>query len=369
MLVLSVLSLGLAGFASASPAAPPSSGGLSIKITGPGKAVKSVGELKFTAEVSNAGSEDVKVLKYGTVLDDKLPTRAFNVMKGDKKVAFKGVETLFSAEDADDSAYTVIPAGKSVSVTHQVATLYDFHAEGTGTFTFEAVSNFKVSPSAKERTSDTNALPVVQASTESVDVAITQDVGPRELTRRVTNFCPEGDNKTFIDASYQESKALSWFGLGHNLRYNGSDGIYQDYFGLNPVGAINEALRTIAFEEDPEIYTNCIDYYDSCASGVVGYWVPYFADVYYCKPFFHKHRASSVCDDDFKVNALALRAVWTFNLLSRGTFGLVDIQSSCTLSKIIPDEYSIYNAPSYACFLLEIFRAEVCTAEPPIGRS
>jgi len=48
--------------------------GLSVDVSGPGPTVTSVDELKFTATVTNTGSESLKVLKYGTILDS-LPYR------------------------------------------------------------------------------------------------------------------------------------------------------------------------------------------------------------------------------------------------------------------------------------------------------
>jgi len=64
---------------------------LAVEITSPGESIKSVDGLKFTASVTNTGSEAVKVLKYGTVLDS-LPTRSFTVTKDGSAVDFEGVK-------------------------------------------------------------------------------------------------------------------------------------------------------------------------------------------------------------------------------------------------------------------------------------
>jgi len=65
--------------------------GLAVEVFGPGASISSVDELKFTATVTNSGSEDVKALKYGTILDNR-PTRSFSVTKDGSDIDFQGVK-------------------------------------------------------------------------------------------------------------------------------------------------------------------------------------------------------------------------------------------------------------------------------------
>lgn len=69
---------------------------LAVDITSPGASISSVDGLKFSASVTNTGSEAVKVLKYGTVLD-KLPTRSFTVTKDGEAVDFQGAKVGYYA--------------------------------------------------------------------------------------------------------------------------------------------------------------------------------------------------------------------------------------------------------------------------------
>jgi len=57
--------------------------------------VDSVDDLKLTATISNSGTETVKILKYGTILDDKLPTKSFVVTKDDEAVKFTGIMVCY----------------------------------------------------------------------------------------------------------------------------------------------------------------------------------------------------------------------------------------------------------------------------------
>lgn len=66
--------------------------GISVELSAPAGSVNSVDDLKFTASVTNGGSEAVKILKYGTILDEKLPTKSFKVTKAGEAVAFTGIK-------------------------------------------------------------------------------------------------------------------------------------------------------------------------------------------------------------------------------------------------------------------------------------
>lgn len=69
--------------------------------------------------MTNTGSEDLKVLRYGTVLDSEIPTRSFTVSRDGVTADFTGVKLQLDIDSLDDSAFTVIPAGETILVEHQ----------------------------------------------------------------------------------------------------------------------------------------------------------------------------------------------------------------------------------------------------------
>ena len=90
MLSLSLVTLGLATIgAYAKPTVRPG-GGLELSLSTPADKVASASDLRIAATVKNAGDDDVKILKLGTVLDNKHPTQAFIVKKDGKEVPFIG---------------------------------------------------------------------------------------------------------------------------------------------------------------------------------------------------------------------------------------------------------------------------------------
>jgi deuterolysin len=56
------------------------------------KTVTSIADIKVVASVTNTGSEDVKIIKYGNILDANTPTASFEVSKGDQVASFVGIK-------------------------------------------------------------------------------------------------------------------------------------------------------------------------------------------------------------------------------------------------------------------------------------
>ena len=80
--------------------------------------VHSITDIKVTAAVTNTGSEAIKVLKFGTVLDDQFPTRSFSVSKDGVAANFTGIKMQIDLEAMGDAAFVTIPAGETVVVEH-----------------------------------------------------------------------------------------------------------------------------------------------------------------------------------------------------------------------------------------------------------
>ena len=90
MLSLSLITLGLATIGAYAKPTTRTPAGLEIYLSTPTNKVASVADLRIVAIVKNAGNEDLKILKLGTVLDIESPTRPFIVSKDGKEVPFTG---------------------------------------------------------------------------------------------------------------------------------------------------------------------------------------------------------------------------------------------------------------------------------------
>lgn len=89
MLSSTLATLGFAIVAHAKPTARPV-GGLEVSLSTPANEVASASDLRIFATIKNAGDQGLKILKFGTVLDNEHSTRAFIVSKDGKEVPFVG---------------------------------------------------------------------------------------------------------------------------------------------------------------------------------------------------------------------------------------------------------------------------------------
>ena len=92
MLLLSLATRFLAAINSYAKPTARAVGSLDVSLSTPTDKIESASDLKIVATVKNTGNEDLRILKYRTVLDDERPTRSFVVRKDGKEVYFAGAE-------------------------------------------------------------------------------------------------------------------------------------------------------------------------------------------------------------------------------------------------------------------------------------
>ncbi|KAF7432613.1 hypothetical protein PC9H_004555 [Pleurotus ostreatus] len=357
MFVWSFVTLGLASAALASPFKR--SGGLSVKLSAAAVSVESIDDLKLVAEVTNTGSEDVKVLKYGTVLDDKLPTRIFTVTKDGSTVPFTGIKIQLSLADADDTAYTVIPAGQTVTVSHAVAPLFDFASVGAGKFTFEPVTTFQVAGAA-ERVANIDDLTKVDATVSAVDVEVTADVAKREIqarNKRAVDICTTSSRKSFIDARHVSFSTTSLLRL---IYFRGaSDSLYRAYFGATATSRVTSILNAVANENSGSRTLSCTDSFGACSSGVIAYTVISTTNIYFCSIFFNEVATPSLCSGT-SVASRNIRGGTTLHEMTHAVAGTDDIGYGCSFDQSLSDSQSIANADNFNCFTTQVYANTRC---------
>ncbi|KAG5635500.1 hypothetical protein H0H81_011035 [Sphagnurus paluster] len=305
--------------------------GLAVNLSGPGATVTSIDALKFTAIVTNYGAEPVKILKYGTILDDKLPTRSFAVEKDGTTVPFRGVKLSVSLDDVDDSAFTIIPAGESVTVRHDVTSLYDFASVGTGNFSFQPVTNFQIL-GTNETFKTVKQFNKIAIEAESMVVQVTKDISKRELpqvNKRAVDICTAPEQKAFIDDSYIEGKSLAAYGASY-INANGANELYKAYWGntttsrvlsvFNAVANENSSSRTIFFQEVPTI---------------------------------------GVCSRT-TVAARNIRGGTTLHELTHALSGTSDVSYGCAANQALSDSDKFINADNYNCFATQVYANTRC---------
>ncbi|KAF4583597.1 hypothetical protein EYR38_002352 [Pleurotus pulmonarius] len=359
MLLFSILTLGLASAALATPFKR--SGSLTVKLSTPATAVNSIEDLTLVAEVTNTGTEDVKVLKYGTVLDDRLPTRAFTVTKDGVDVPFTGIRIQVSLADADETAYTTIPAGKTVTVSHAVAPLFDFASVGTGKFSFETLSTFQVAGIA-DRVASIVDLTQVETATDAVAVEVTTDVKKRDLperNKRAVNICSTSSRRSFIDASYTEAKTLASLGSSYISSRGTGDALYRAYWKTNSASSVTSILNAVASENSGSRTLSCTDSLGACSGGVIAYTATATTNIYFCSIFFNEVANGNLCTGT-SVASRNVRGGTTLHELTHAVGRTTDVGYGCAFDQGLSAAQSIRNADNFNCFTTQVYASTRC---------
>ncbi|THU90880.1 zincin [Dendrothele bispora CBS 962.96] len=357
MFALSFVALVLASTAAAGPLKRYN--GLSVSLAGPND-ISSLDELKFTASVTNNGAEDVKVLKYGTILDSGLPTRSFTVTKDGAEVAFTGVKLSVSLEDADETAFAVIPAGETVTVTHEVASVFDFAKAGAGSFTFEPVQTFQIAGADAEVKSIVQMDKVSASSAPSVTVNIVGDLTKREMAinKRATDICTTASRKSFIDASYSEAKSLASIASSY-IGSNGANSLFTSYYKTNSPTTIRSVFNAVAGENSSSRTLSCVDSLGACSSGVIAYTSTQTTNIYYCSIFFNEVATSSLCSGT-SVASRNVRGGTTLHELTHAVAGTDDVGYGCSFDQGLSAANARVNADNYNCFSTQVYANTQC---------
>ncbi|KAI0637529.1 Metalloprotease [Trametes polyzona] len=330
---------------------------LEVSLTAPAD-VHSIDDIKVTAAVTNSGSEDVRVLKYGTVLDSELPTRSFSVSRDGVVADFTGVKLQLDVDSLDDSAFVVISAGETLVVEHQVAPLYNFEKLGTGAFEFEPVTAFQVINKDEE--------PVAfKATAQKVKVNVKQDVAKRELVaahdKRARVSCSDSSRNSFISSSYSEGKSLASIAANY-VSSRGADSLFQSYFGTTSTSTVRSVLSAVANENSSSRTLNCNDPYGYCTNGVIAYTLTSTTNVYFCSIFFQEVPSSRLCGGT-TVAARNVRGGTVLHELTHALSGTDDVGYGCSfdqnLGRTNPRQAAI-NADNYNCFATQVYQNTQC---------
>ncbi|KAK0441460.1 Metalloprotease [Desarmillaria tabescens] len=354
-MLTSFITLALALSAFASPYKRDAS--LSVSLSGPASNITSIDDLKFTATVANTGSNSVKILKYGTILDDILPTQSFTVTKDGQTVEFTGIKISVSLKDTNDSSFVIIPPGQSVTAEHDLSALFDFALAGPGTFTFTPVTSFYIT-SPEARVTDAASLDQVSVSSSSVDVNISGDLAKRDLfpvlNTRAVDICTNSTKAHIIDARLLR-QASSY------IAANGTNSLYNSYFGTTPTDTVRAVFDRIANESSNTRTMDCTDPLLSCGlrPGIIAYTVLPDSDIYFCNPFYSLDSSRGLCFGTVDGTITADGTV--LHEFTHATSATIDVAYGCATDRaLLPAEQAV-NADNYNCFANEVYKATQCS--------
>ncbi|KDR84401.1 hypothetical protein GALMADRAFT_275455 [Galerina marginata CBS 339.88] len=355
--------------------------GIVVSLVAAASSVDSLDDLKFTATVTNTGAEAVKILKYGTVLDEKLPTKSLVVTKDGAPVSSTGIKLSVSLAEVDESAFAAIAPGESITVSHEgkddprfeilyrsdtdwlllVGSLYDFASSGVGKYTFQPITNFIFADAAEGVPAVTNIIKA-QAATNSVEVEIKGGLHMRELKKldaRARDICTTASKKSFIDATFTEAKSLASISSSYISSRGSADALYKAYFGTTATSRVTSILNAVANENSSSRTLSCIDSLGACSSGVIAYTATSTTNVYFCSIFFDEVATSRLCSGTF-VASRNVRGGTTLHELTHAVGGTDDVTYGCSADQGLSNANKAINSDNYNCFTTQVYANTRC---------
>ncbi|KAI3323953.1 neutral protease [Xylariaceae sp. AK1471] len=262
--------------------------------------IKMVGNSGVKASITNTGSEDLKVFKTGSFLD-KTPTEKVKVSQGKSKVAFNGVRLRIKKSGLKESAFQVIPAGKTVEAEFDVAELHDLSAGGAFDLVSEGALHYAKSGSniisgvvpyssnlisaTIEGLAASKVFKTFHANAKRQDVQSDCTGSEQSATVQGIEGCASLATKAASVAGSDDDKLAEYF--------KNSDSNTRDYV----VNVFNNVAEECGSTSSGAPYY-CSDVYDACSDGVIAYTLPSEGYMVNCPIYFSElSAASSTCHD------------------------------------------------------------------------
>jgi len=324
--------------------------------------VESITDLKVDATVSNTGTEAVKILKYGTVLDAKVPTRSFTLTKNDAEVPFIGAKiSVQSLDQLTDAAWVTIPAGESVTVSHSIEKLYDFESAGTGAFTITPVTDFQLAGSDDAANASKETSKVSVPAVQSITVNVSADVARREVAthgKRSVVSCSNSSQASFISSSYSEAKSLATIAANY-ISSTPTGSIYTAYYKTNSATTVRSRFTAVASESSSSRTLSCTDPYGVCDGNVIAYTVIATTNIYFCSIFYNEVTTSRLCSGT-TVASRNIRGGTTLHELTHAISGTDDVTYGCSADQALSAANQLRNADNYNCFSTQVYASTQC---------
>ncbi|KAL0570398.1 hypothetical protein V5O48_011556 [Marasmius crinis-equi] len=280
---------------------------LSLKLSGP-PSVDGVHNLKVVATLFNTGSDTIKLLNDPRGLLSKASADKFTISNGAGSApSFTGIKVKYSpghaAKHGGDSGYTVLKAGESVQVEHDLSKSYDFEQSGEGSYDIHGHQNFHYHDEA------TNEVKTVTAKIESSHkakiagkLAVRRSLSARQAGNSTSTTSPIiGSEAGYANCSAQEAALVhaasvyaqiySFHSYEYLVQNNHSGAArYETWFGAYDVARHQNLTKHFArvLENPFSNYTyDCHGAECPADGGTFAYVFPdQFGTIYLCQSFW-----------------------------------------------------------------------------------
>ncbi|KAH7138855.1 metallo proteinase [Dendryphion nanum] len=268
---------------------PKRSTGLEVKI-------ELTGNTAVKALITNTGDSDLKVLRSGSILDDT-PVEKAEVFQGDSKVAFDGIRIEMLVTNLSEDVFEVIPAGKTIEKSFDVAHMHDLSAGGSYDIVTSGALAFANAGSTELAGAVTFGSNVIKTD---VDGQLAETSRAEFLQKRtiVQSDCT-GTRRTQVTTAISNCRSLA---ATASSAANSNNAKMTEYFKSTSASAkstVATVFNRIVSECGSTTSGNsrfyCTDVYGACSSNVIAYTLPSQSYMAYCNLFFTMPALSRTC--------------------------------------------------------------------------
>ncbi|KAF1842637.1 neutral protease 2-like protein [Cucurbitaria berberidis CBS 394.84] len=252
-------------------------------------ALEVTGNTNVKAVITNKGSEDLKLFKTGTFLDDS-QVQKVEVFQSGKEVAFDGIRLRVSTANLDESAFHILAAGQSIEAAFDIAVAHDLSAGGN----FDLVTEGAFAYAELDSTVIAGAVPF---TSNTVSAAVNGEKAAKirrdyiELAKRtvVQSDCTgtrRSATTTAISNCASLARAASAAAANNPAKLN-------EYFkstSAATVATVQRVFNNVASQCGSTTSGNsryyCTDVLGACSNGVLAYTSPSTSQMVNCPLFF-----------------------------------------------------------------------------------
>ncbi|KAH4074029.1 neutral protease [Parastagonospora nodorum] len=253
------------------------------------------------ATIKNTGTEDLKLFKTGTFLDDSHVEKVevFRSGKQPEQVAFEGLRLRVSTANLDESAFKILKAGETIEAAFDIAVAHDLSVGGD----FDLLTEGAFAYANLDSTSIAGAVPFISNKvTTAVDGAKAGKVRRDwiDLAKRtvVQSDCT-GSRGTATRTALSNCASLAR--TAANAAVNNSAKL-NEYFkstSSSTASSVQTVYNRIATQcgstTSGDSTQYCSDILGACAGGVLAYTSPSTSQMVNCPLFFNQSPLSSQC--------------------------------------------------------------------------
>ncbi|KAI8962996.1 Deuterolysin metalloprotease family-domain-containing protein [Daldinia sp. FL1419] len=237
-------------------------------------APSSTGEVaELIATIKNVGSEDLNLLRVGTLLDEVLPVEKVSVVdESGAEVPFRGIHASILHDALTAKNFRLLKASESLSTVIKAAAVHKF--EKSGTYTFSATGMIPVAPAGSTELSG----PAIAIQSNSISLHV--DAQSAAAVPKAMSFNPLQERTDVQDGCNATQLAASTAALANCEKLalaaaadaaDPSSARFVEYFQTNSsetrqtvAGRLKAAAKECSSTDSGPSRYFCYDYYNLC---------------------------------------------------------------------------------------------------------